>query len=346
MRPRVIATALCAVIALSLTGGCTAPKAIESAWPPATFERVVPRPAGSIRWPLTGLPAPSADAIAVRVVSVKIENMVAARPQTGLDKADIVYETVTEGGITRFNALFQSQTPATVGPVRSARPSDFSIVPQYHALFAHCGGDAAVRAKLKDRTLFDDMDQFFNPRPYRRAADRPAPHNLYLDIAKLRVAAVQDRGYAATATIAGLTFAESPAPATVSAGLVTVPFSSSNKVTWKFDPVTGVYGRSINGKPHVDKVSRKQYVARNVVVLWALTKKYAAAGATSQVLEIQLTGTGRASVFRDGQRFDGTWQASATAPPVLRDSAGRVIALGAGNTWFQVIATGQTITAK
>jgi len=345
-RPRAIACSLVALLTLVAVSGCTAPKVIESAWPKATAERSVPRPAGSVRWPLTGLPAPSPEAITVRVVSVKIENSPAARPQTGLDKADVVYETVTEGGITRFNALFQSQTPPTVGPVRSARPSDFAIVPQYMALFAHCGGDAAVRTELKNRSLFDDMDQFFNPGPYRRDKSRPAPHNLYLNIAQLRVAAVQNRGYEPTATVTGLAFAKTSVVSSPSVTQVTVPFSSSNVVTWKYSAATGVYARAINGKSHVDKASGKQYTARNVVVLWALTKKYAAAGATSQVLEIQLTGTGRATVFRNGQRIDGTWRASATTPPVLRDGSGAVIELAAGNTWFQVIGNDQNISMK
>jgi hypothetical protein len=345
-RPRTIACSLAVLLAIAVLGGCSAPKTIQVAWPVATSERVVPRPAGSIRWPLTGLPAPSTDAILARVVSVKIENSPAARPQTGLDKADIVYETITEGGITRFNALFQSQIPPTAGPVRSARPSDFYIVPQYLALFAHAGGDAAVRAELKNRSLFDDMDQFLNPSPYTRIKGRVAPHNLYVNIAALRVAAVQNRGYEATATVAGPAFAASSATPTPTVSVITVPFSSSNTVTWKFDPTGDVYGRSINGKAHMDAVTKRQYTARNVVVLWALTKKYTAAGAASPVLDIQLTGTGRATVFRDGTRFDGTWQASATSPPVLRDGSGQVITLGQGNTWFQVISNDLNISMK
>jgi hypothetical protein len=346
MRLRVIALLLGALVVLPAVAGCTAPKAIESAWPVATKERVVPRPAGTLTWPLTGLPAPSADAVAARVVSVKIENSPQARPQTGLDKADVVYETLAEGGITRFNALFQSQIPPTVGPVRSARPSDFSIVPQYHALFAHVGGDTAVRTALKNRSLFEDMDQFFNPGPYHRVSNRAAPHNMYLDIAKLRVAAVSKRGYEATATITGLTFAPPSAAASATLTSIVVPFSTANIVTWKYDAVSGTYLRSVGGKSQTDAVSRKQIAARNVVVLWAQTTHYAAAGSHSQVLDIQLIGSGIASVFCNGQRFDGTWQATQTSPPVLRDAAGKVISLAPGNTWFQVLPTAQAITAK
>ncbi len=345
-RPRAIACSIAALLMLGALGGCKAPTAIRSAWPPATSERVVPRPAGTLRWPLTGEPAPSAEAVTARVVSVKIENAPGARPQTGLDRADIVYEVMAEGGITRFNALFQSDIPATVGPVRSARPPDFWIVPQYHAIFAHCGGDSAVRAHLKDRSLYDDMDQFFNPGPYKRVTYKSAPHNLYLSISKLRTAAVKNRGYAATATVKGLTFTKSPLPAVPTASSITVPFSSPNRVKWAYDASSNVYARSINGVKHVDRVSKKQYTARNVVVLWAVEKHYAPAGAKSQVLSIALTGTGRATIFRDGQRFDGTWTATQTSPPELRDQAGKVIGLAEGNTWFQVIASNQKITVK
>jgi hypothetical protein len=203
-----------------------------------------------------------------------------------------------------------------------------------------------VRTALKNRSLFEDMDQFFNPGPYHRVSNRAAPHNMYLDIAKLRVAAVSKRGYEATATITGLTFAPPSAAASATLTSIVVPFSTANIVTWKYDAVSGTYLRSVGGKSQTDAVSRKQIAARNVVVLWAQTTHYAAAGSHSQVLDIQLIGSGIASVFCNGQRFDGTWQATQTSPPVLRDAAGKVISLAPGNTWFQVLPTAQAITAK
>jgi len=341
-RSMVVTAALVAAAGVLALSGCKAPTKLDAVWPAATSEPVVSRPAGPARWPLTGLDAPSPEAVTTRIVSVKIENAPGARPQSGLDQADIVYETLTEGGITRFNALFQSHSPKTVGPVRSARPSDFSIVPQYHALFAHCGADIQVRQVLSDHTKFDDMDQFFNPSPYRRVSDRPAPHNLYMSVPKLRSVAISKRGYDATETVRGLDFVHAATTATPTVRTIGVAFSASNDVTWKYDVARHVYKRSINGKPHVDRVSGVQYTARNVVVLWATERRYTAAH-NAQLLEIGLTGTGRASVFRDGQRYDGTWQASATSPPVLRASDGSLIGLDAGNTWFQVIGNDQDI---
>lgn len=340
-RRSILIVATFIAVGLSLSA-CMGPKALDAVWPAATSERAMPRPVGLARWPLTGLQAPSPAAITARIVSVKIENSPAARPQSGLDKADIVYETVTEGGITRFNALFQSQTPKVVGPVRSARPSDFSIVPQYHALFAHCGGDPAVRKQLTDRSRFDDMDQFFNPGPYFRSKSRPAPHNLYMSVPKLRAAAISKRGYKATEVVQGPAFVHASTDGTPTVRTITVPFSTSNRVTWRYDKATKTYKRSVNGSRSRDKVSGAQYSARNVVVLWTTVRRYTPSH-DPQELEIELTGSGRASVFRDGQRFDGTWAAGAATPPVLRTSDGGAVGLDEGNTWFQVIGNDQDI---
>ena len=107
-RSRALASVFAAllIVSVGLQSGCKAANVIDSAWPKAVSERSVAKPAGPPRWPLTGLDAPTSDAVTARVVSVKIENAPPARPQSGLDQADVVYETVTEGGITRFNALF------------------------------------------------------------------------------------------------------------------------------------------------------------------------------------------------------------------------------------------------
>jgi hypothetical protein len=325
-----------------LLSGCTAPKTIDAVWPTATSERAVLNSTGVTRWPLTGLVAPSAEAVLTRVVSVKIDNSAAARPQSGLDKADIVYETLTEGGVTRFNALFQSHTPKVVGPVRSARPSDFAIVRQYRAIFAHCGGDAAVRKALQNTKLYNDMDQFLNAGPYTRSKDRSAPNNLYLSITKLRTAAISSRGYAATATVEGPTFVHAATNATPTVTSLTVAFSSVNKVVWRYNTTRHVYMRSVNGTKQKDKVSGAQYSARNVVVLWTSVKRYTASSNAS-LRQYDLTGSGRASIFRDGQRFEGTWQAGTSTAPVLRSSDGRLIGLDAGTTWFQVIGNDQDI---
>ena len=268
-RPLAIPLTLC--IAAAALAGCRADRVIETVWPKAASERAVPRPPAPPKWPLTGLDAPDEASARIRIVSVKIENSPAARPQSGLDQADVVYETVTEGGITRFNALYQSKSPELVGPVRSARLSDIYIVPQYHALFAHCGGDSTVRAELADKSRFDDVDQFFNPVAYWRADGRSAPHDLMTDVNKVRKQGIGPRGYKPDLAITGLAFKKAPPSGAATCTQVTVPFSGSNTVTWVYDATTRSYARSINGKAHSDAGSKRQYSIPFATALQAVT---------------------------------------------------------------------------
>lgn len=344
IRLRTLGLALALLLVVGGLGGCKAPTKLDGIWPTATSERVVPQPAATPRWPLTGIVAESADAVTARVMSVKIENSPAARPQTGLDKADVVYEVIAEGGITRFHAIFHSKVPTVVGPVRSARPPDLFIISQYHSMLAHVGGPRAVRNKLANRSLYNDLDQFFNPASYWRSSDRPAPHNMYLNVAKLRDLGIKNRGYAASLPVTGFEFNKSAAPATVSVTTLNVAVSGSNKVRWAYDGSTHLYARSINGTAHKDAVTGKQLTAHNVVVIWARITPYP--GDKHGVVDIKLKGSGRATVLRGGQKFDGTWEASGDAPPRFRDADGNTIKLDPGNTWIQVIGNDQTIEYK
>ena len=305
---------------------------VTSAWPVAERERAVEQPPEPVRWPLTGLDVTGDESpVDVRIVSVKIENSPSARPQTGLDHADIVYESLTEGGITRFNALFHSRTPADLGPVRSARMSDIQVVPQYSALFAHSGANQGVLAAIRSAGL-EVVDHGSSPAAYRRVSFRAAPHNLYADVTRLREIGAS-RGYSATQELKGMDFSASVPAEAPAVTRLSISFSPANSVVWQYDESTSTYLRSNNGQAHTDRESGEQYAARNVVVMWARTSATGPRG----TLEIALTGSGRASVFRDGVRVDGEWQTDGSRPPTFRDEGGSLIRLAPGNTWFQVV---------
>lgn len=296
-------------------------------------------------WPLTGLQAPDEASTRARVVSVKIENSSAARPQSNLDQADIVYETVTEGGITRFNGLYHSAAPDVVGPVRSARLSDLYIVPQYSALFAHVGGHKQVQTGIRSAGI-EDIDQFYNSSPYWRSKERRSPHNMYASIAKLRAVA-EARGFAVEKEIAGLEFDREAVASAPMVTKVIIPFSSGNTVEWDFDAESRTYLRMNSGRVHLDLVSGGQYRADNVVVIWARTEPQSYKDSAGSITyDIKLKGTGRASVFREGQRYDGVWDAASQAPPVFRAENGSPILLSPGRTWFQVVSTSTGISAE
>lgn len=328
---------IAAVVAVAVLRGRPAeePKEVTSAWPVAERERAVTKPPEPVRWPLTGLEVASGESPADRrVLSVKIENSPAARPQTGLDQADIVYETLTEGGITRFNALFHSRVPDEVGPVRSARMSDTQLVPQYSALFAHSGANSGVLAAVRAAGL-QVVDHAGAGAAYRRDSSRAAPHNLYMNPTRAREIAVT-KGYPTTQELKGLQFSPSM-DSTASISQVTIPFSTANTVRWDYDAQTDSYVRFNNGSAHKDRASGAQYAASNVVVMWARTTATGPRGIGGTTLEIELIGSGRAALFRNGVRVDCEWQTDGTAPPVFRDAAGAVVRLHPGNTWFQVV---------
>ncbi len=326
--------------------GCSGRGAtLSTTWPVANAERVVPVPSVPPRWPLTGMDAPSREALAARIVAVKIENSPEARPQSGLDQADVVYETLTEGGITRFIALFQSSAPAAVGPVRSARASDLWVVQQYRAVFAHVGGEKALLDEFRRRKL-DDLDQYFNPAPYWRTTDRPAPHNVYTDISKLRSHAVV-RGMSATQTVTALRFDRAPVTTTPTVSAVSIPFGPSNVVEWRYEPASRTFARFIDGQPHVDRVSGQQYRAENVVVMWARSQPRTHVDANGErSLDIILGGTGQVAVLRAGVRAEGTWEAGESAPPSLKAADGSPIGLSPGRTWFEVVALSTNIVIR
>ena len=161
---------------------------------PASVARADPAPtadaAGRPMFPLTGLPAPSATVADAPVLAVKIDNAAAARPQTGLDRADVIIEEVVEGGVTRFLALFQSQGSDPVGPVRSVRPVDPALLTPFGGGFAYSGGTKRFINNLR-RAPIADVGVDLLPAAYFRGTQAKAPYNLYSSTSALRAAAVR-----------------------------------------------------------------------------------------------------------------------------------------------------------
>lgn len=346
MTTRSAAAALVLVaLAVGLAGCSKEGPGVVANWPDASAERSTPRPVEAPVWPLTGLDAPSKDAIAARVVSVKVENSREARPQSNLQLADVVYETVSEGGITRFNAIFHSSAPSVVGPVRSARLSDVDIVPQYHALFCFSGASSSVNAQVRSAGIENLSEDAGVTRPFTRSSKRARPHNLYVDVAEVRAEAAR-RGMSATQPLTGLAFDKASTSATPTVTAIDIPFSSYNKVTWTYDAESNSYLRSSDGSAFTDAETGEQISARNVVVLWAQHSVASKDVVGSATYDIALVGSGRATVFRDGQAFNGTWEASADAPPSFVAEDGSPVRLGPGNTWMQVVNTSVDITMR
>lgn len=320
-----------------ILNGCAKEKKTE--YPKVTSEPTVKKPEVPIVWPFTGLKAPSSTDITKRPVSIKIENSNPARPQKGLNSADVVYETIAEGGITRFNCIFQSNVPSEVGPVRSARLSDIYIVPQYNTMLFFSGANKQVLARIKAVGI-NNMSQNKAASLYHRVSFKAAPHNLYLKTKNISKVA-EGHNYSLTTDNRTLSFDTAASQETSSAATkVKIPFSYYAKVEWDFDANTNTYTRINTGKAHKDAATGEQVRAKNVVVMLAkYTQQHKKDAHGSVTYDITLAGEGKAAVFKNGARFDGTWKAKKDAPPRFYDASGKEIKLNPGNTWFEVPPT-------
>lgn len=273
-----------------------------------------------------------------RPVAVMVENTPAARPQSGLREADVIYEVMAEGGITRFLALYHSRDTQSVGPIRSARPYYIDRALEYDALYAHCGGSEDAKKYIKE-TKVADMDEFGLGRKgnaFWRVKDRKAPHNLYGDTAKIRSLGEQ-RGYKTLVEVPKFKFEEGLSSSEgTSAQKIYIDYPTKySKVSYEFDPEQDTYFRFNAGSAHKDNTTAKQLEARNIIVQYTNTKTIDSVGR----LQIQMTGQGKALLFSGGKVLEGTWEKrSSRAWTKFRDLQGQEFMLQPGQTWIQVVS--------
>lgn len=275
-------------------------------------------------------------------IGVMIENYLAARPQSGLDQAGVVYEALAEGGITRFLAIFDLHSPIKkIGPVRSARPYYIDWVAEYDALYAHAGGSAAAMSLIRQVNL-RDLDQFFNSKYYWRDTSRKIAieHTLFTD--SILLARAREDKKVTVATYTPWTFKDDAAVGDrpTAEQTITVPFSTFNyQVQWKYDATTNLYNRFLAGKEHVTTDGTK-LAAKNVVVISVKTQL-----ADAEHLSMTTIGSGDATVFRDGLKITGTWTKDGrNTRMVFKDASGQIIPLDAGQTWIEVVPPDRKVT--
>ncbi len=288
-------------------------------------------------WPLTGVPA---DAVADRpALAVKIENSVDARPQTGLNAADMVWEQVVEGGITRFVAVYHSDLPPEIGPVRSIRPMDPAIAAPLGGLLAFSGGVPTYVTAAQDAGL-QVLSQDSGADGFHRTSTRAAPHNVYAVPQTL-----VDQADAAHRASPGAQFDHSTAgqdPTAVAAGQPTttleLTLSGVSHPRWTWNAADGRWLRSEGNTPAVEADGRR-IGATNVVVLRVdVVATEARDPAGNPVPETILTGTGRALVASGGHTVEATWSKPGTGDRVrLTGADGEPVTLAPGTTWVELV---------
>lgn len=339
-RLRLFSLLLCTC--LILLTGCNAVKEtvnLDEHGPPITEQDTVApeeaeAPAASLYTaPLTGMPMD--EPVTARPLAIMVNNAPAARPQSGLLGADIVYEVLAEGGVTRLISIFQSHADgAKIGPIRSIRPYMIDIGESYHGILVHAGASNDAYAILQ-RQHKADLDEITNAGSYFwRDKSRKAPHNLYSNVETLMEGA-DKRGYDLEDT--GVpTYTFRGADEVVEGDLaerLEIKFQLENyKVQYQYDSSTGLYNRYINGSPHMDLESEETLTAANVVVMGADHKVLDDVGRLSVELDLG----GDAVLFQQGKMIRGQW--IRRADDVIRFVKDNIeVPFVPGTTYFSIV---------
>jgi len=282
--------------------------------------------------PLTGLGITDAASSTRPALVAKIDNHPQARPQSGLNAADIVYEENVEQ-MTRFAAVFHTNAPTNIGPIRSGRTQDVALFTAFlNPLFVWSGGNGKVTYAIKKSPLVNLGAQVaYKQGGYQRDSKRKAPHNLYADATKIFTLTPKGATRPPQQFMYRSQSDATPATATTTAGLRLS--MDGVQVTWAWDASSGDFLRSQGKDKHFD-ADKSQVHAKNVVVLYMA---YKSSPADPRSPEAQSVGTGDAWVYTNGTLVKGKWaRAKATDVFTLTDSAGAPILLTSGNTWIEL----------
>jgi len=300
----------------------------------STTTTVAPKKQGLVA-PLTGLPDPTGTTKHRSALTIKIDNTPEAFPHSGVQDADVVYEEIVEGGITRLAAIFNTRTPTVVGPVRSVRRTDREIVFPIGGIFAFSGGaEYAVRSiETAPVKLYTESNSgaamFRDPRRY-------PPHNLFANAALLMKKDGKPRPPPALFTYAyGRRVVHGPR-----VGSFVVGFQEGYAATYTWDTKSKSWDRTIFGKPDVTtngvRISPKNVIVMSVNYVGGVgvIDSYA-----------QLIGSGPVEVFTDGTLQRGTWsRPNLRKRTVYRNASGKVIDLTPGQTWVELLDVSEHVS--
>ncbi len=299
--------------------------------------------------PLTGL---RAETLPNRVVQFSIDN-VDCIPQSGLSKADIIYEMPAEGGLTRLQVLFYGETPDVVGPIRSARPYFIDVAREYNAIFVNHGGSVEGVAYLKTGVV-DNVSTSTNDSLFWRSKTRNAPHNSMLNYADLWEV-IKKRSLDEVQELRTFTFApeekadtdkdkedgEDPIVPAVASITVNNPYTL---VEYKYIQEKNLYERYVDGELYIDAENDLPITQSNILIQYVKSSILYAGGKT---LGINMTAGGKALLFTGGNIVEGTWdRADLDSPTIFTDTEGNEFVLTRGKTWVHVIDQNSKVTYK
>ncbi|HZS13867.1 MAG TPA: DUF3048 domain-containing protein [Candidatus Dormibacteraeota bacterium] len=348
-RPRLLAS-LAATVCVTAVAACGSNQPVKlaaSASPSVAAKSPTAAPPTQAPPPPTPKPTIVAGATYQAPAIIQVENLNAARPQSGLSSADVVYEYSAEGGISRFSAIYFHQPQGQVGPVRSARLISPVLIRQYGGVLIYSGSSGYVYSRMGTwgTPRFEETsagaDMF-------RISSRPAPHNLYTDGGRVDDMVRRSARPAVSYTLWNRSLtAAGGAPVSG----FTAPVSPSERPSWgwnagaggwqRTEPDTGIFIDADNGKPITVPTVVVMQVPAN------LNKDDIEDGCCTAGWEYFLNGSGPAQVFTNGQGYNVTWTATEFGgPPQFTLAGGAPAPIAPGAVWIEVVPTGNTAATR
>jgi hypothetical protein len=305
--------------------------------------------------PLIGSPVENPTLLDRHPVMVKIQTFPRGqRPPWGVSLADIVYDYYQNNGITRLAAIFYSQDAEEIGPIRSARLLDRSLVSMYKSVFAFGGADRRILRQLYNSDFADQLVVEGNDNCPPMCRVDPNGYNFLTTNSQELTAYATEQGVPKERQdLDGMTFQHQPPQSGETGQQVYVRYSISAYTRWDYDPETSQYmrfqdtqedtGQGEAYSPFTDRLSGEQVKASNVVVLY-VTHEYTYKSGNSEIIDILLSGSGKGVAFRDGQAYQVNWnRPTADSVLFLTYPDGTAYPFKPGATWFQVVGQSSSL---
>ncbi|NLA42614.1 DUF3048 domain-containing protein [Candidatus Saccharibacteria bacterium] len=283
--------------------------------------------------PLTGVELSSKADTEKPVTAIIIENSPDARPQSGMQQAEVTYEAIAEAGITRFLNLYQQNKPGLVGPVRSLRPYFVEWIAPWQASVAHVGGSKRSLDEVRNGN-YRDIDQFFNAGSYWRSSDRYAPHNVYTNFEKLDALNASKNYVKSEPKPLKHTTTKKTKKDKISLINVTMSSAAYNS-NWTYHEPSNTYHRQQGGAPHMDR-EEGQISSRTVIILKVHMDLIMEDGWRESY---HTSGTGEGVVFQDGQAIEVIWHKPSPSDQIFftSKSSGKELPLARGKIWISAV---------
>ncbi len=302
--------------------------------------------------PLTGLPVENPAVLQRRPLNVRVDNSEPARPQAGLAFADVVWETLAEGGITRFTATYLCQDAETIGPVRSARLIDLQLWPMLDAVLVHVGASQPVMDMILSSPWAEaNLDEYLGAPGFYRIPEAPVSWLRTYTGTGLLWEAVEAMGQQRPSrTLRGWRFDQTPPPEGGQPAVeLLIPFSqlASSVVRFRYDEASGTYVRYQGEAPHVDRLTGEPLRAATVFVVFAemTVTEIVEDSLGSRSLHFKVYGEGPALVVRDGLAYEVTWRRegeNVMIRPV--DAEGHIVPFKPGPIWVEIVPLGLEVS--